>query len=145
MSCDYYIFTYLLLEAEPLPPPSDISWERLGAEQLMFSWSPVVSNCVSISYNILDSHCGVCPNSTVDTNITCNNVSTRHLSMCMLAVQTIVCGNISGKWSTRVYVQENGTGYMDLISLTEYCTIYYMVTVKIKGTAPPVVYTMYTL
>ena len=89
---------------DPLPPPSDISWARISTEEIVFSWSPVVSNCSSIHYNVLDSNCGVCPNSTLDTNITCTNVSMNHLSICMLAVQTVVCGNISGEWS-QVHLQ----------------------------------------
>lgn len=93
---------------DPLPPPSNINWERIGIEELMFSWSPVISNCSSVHYNIRDSNCGICPNSTTGTNVTCLNVSTSHVSMCMLAVQTVMCGNISGEWSSQVNLLQNG-------------------------------------
>ena len=115
----YYDHDVFSSQVDPLPPPSDISWERTGTDELLFSWNPVVSNCSSIHYNIFDSNCGICPNFTTGTNITCTNVSTIHLSMCILAIQTVICGNISGEWSSQIYLQ-NGIALIDLKCILHY-------------------------
>ena len=70
----------------------------------MFAWNKITSaQCFSIQYIITTVNCGVCPNITTNTNITCVQfgVSNR---MCMFAVQTEICGQLVGPRSNYVIV-----------------------------------------
>ena len=61
----------------------------------MFGWSPVAPDHSALHYDIITSNCGSCPNTTTNTITTCTDVPT-HGSVCTLAIQTVVCGNIIG-------------------------------------------------
>ena len=69
-----------------------------SSRELTFSWSPVAPDCPAIHYNILASNCGSCPTTTNHTTVTCTDVPAND-SVCTFAVQTVVCGNITGDTS----------------------------------------------
>ena len=79
----------------PFPPPDAIfiALVNFGLKEITFTWNPVAPDCPAIHYNILASNCGSCPKTTNHTTVTCTDV--HNGSMCMLAVQTVVCGNIT--------------------------------------------------
>ena len=95
-----------------------------GLRQLTFSWSPVGPDCPAIHYNILASNCGSCPTTTNHTNVTCTEVPTDdHVNKCKLAIQTVVCGNITGNFSNPIginthilYPTDTNTVYIVSIS-----------------------------
>ena len=71
---------------------------------LTFSWSAVSTDCAAmIHYNIPASNCGSCPTTTNHTNVTCTNVPSNG-SVCMFAVRTVACGNITGQISDLIRV-----------------------------------------
>ena len=82
------------------PPPSNlhISTTNFVSRQLTFSWSPVDPDCPAIHYNILALNCGSCPTTTNHTNVTCTDIPTDG-SKCAFAIRTVVCENITGKFS----------------------------------------------
>lgn len=108
------IIKFLVHTASP-SPPMDINWELIGTNMVMFTWSPVISNCSKVKYNIVHSECGSCPNTTTYANVTCTNITNNSLLECMLAVQTVVCGNISGDWSSEISLRAKGMTYFILI------------------------------
>ena len=61
----------------------------------MFSWSPAAPDHSALRYDIITSNCGNCPNTTTNTTAICTDVPTDG-SVCTLAIQTVVCGNIIG-------------------------------------------------
>ena len=72
-----------------------ISAANFILKELEFTWSPVALTCPIIHYNILASNCGSCPTVTNYTTITCTDIPTNGRT-CEFAVQTVVCGNITG-------------------------------------------------
>ena len=94
----------------PFPPPEKLSviHADLASRELTFSWSPVAPDCPAVHYNILASNCGTCSTITSYTTITCANVPTDG-STCILAVQTVVCGNVTGNFSDSVRGTLKGT------------------------------------
>lgn len=93
-----------ILSAPP-SPPNDTALIVANSEQLLFTWSPVATDCIAIHYNISSSvaNCGRCPESTIDNRVTC----VPDLIMgqtCNLTVQPVVCGNIAGTSSLPVSV-----------------------------------------
>ena len=94
----------------PLSSPKTISLNDVSSDgQLIFSWSSVVQNCPSIQYNVNTTDCGVCPDNTADTNLTCttSNVSSIE-QMCSFSVQTVVCDNIAGEVSAPLTITLKG-------------------------------------
>ena len=86
----------------PYAPPNDIHVETVDADQVKFVWSEVTSQCPCIRYIISADNCGLCPNSTVDTTVTCTNISSSVNvlnSICLFALQTETCGSILGEKS----------------------------------------------
>ena len=76
----------------------------------MFAWDKVPDTlCSSILYVIstIIINCGVCPNTTADTNITCVYTQS-HMKVdnitCMFAVQTEICGYLRGERSEYINV-----------------------------------------
>ena len=92
---------------DPLPPPKDITWERITSDIINLQWSPVNSICSSVKYNVQTSNCGTCPNTTAYPTVSCKNATESNISECRVSVQTVVCGNI-GKWSKQVALREAG-------------------------------------
>ena len=73
----------------------------LTYRELTFSWNPVASDCLATHYNILASNCGSCPTTTNHTTVTCTDIPTCD-NVCSFAVQTVVCENITGNFSTHI-------------------------------------------
>ena len=89
----------------PFSPPNKlyISSADFSSRELTFKWSPVAPDCPAIHYNISASNCGSCPTTTNHTTVTCTDVPTVG-SVCTFAVQTVVCGNVTGNYSSPVEV-----------------------------------------
>ena len=98
-------FPILTVIAGPFPPPEKlyISSADFSLRELTFEWSPVGSDCPTIHYNILASNCGSCPTITNHTNVTCTGVPSDD-NVCIVSVQPVVCGNITGISSDLIYV-----------------------------------------
>ena len=100
------------INTDCLTPPGNvhISNDDVGSRQLTFGWSRslVDPDCPAIHYNIQSSNCGSCPTTTNHTNVTCTDVLTNgndiQNMLCIFAIQTVVCGNISGNASDRVSI-----------------------------------------
>ena len=89
----------------PYPPPSNIRVEAIESSRIVFAWNETTSGqCSSIQYVISAVDCGVCPNSTMNTNVTCVNFSVHNHTTCMFAVQTEICGHLVGQKSEHVIV-----------------------------------------
>ena len=90
----------------PFPPPSKfyISTADFVSKVFTFSWSPVAPECpAAIHYNILASNCGSCPTTTNHTTVTCTDVPING-SMCLFAIQAVVCENITGNTSDPIHI-----------------------------------------
>jgi predicted metal-binding protein len=81
----------------------------------MFTWDEINDTlCSSILYVITAINCGTCPNTTVNTNITCvytqsnASVDNNYNSTCMFAVQTEICGYLRGEKSKYITVHTDG-------------------------------------
>ena len=88
-----------------LPPPNkvQVSVINFSLQEQTFSWSPVAPDCPAIHYNILASNCGSCPTTTNHINVTCTGIPPKG-SMCIFAIQTVVCGNITGNTGDPIVV-----------------------------------------
>ena len=92
----------IFISIVPYPPPTNVRFEAWVIErnQVMFAWDKVPDTLCS-------SICGVCPNTTADTNITCVYTQS-HMKVdnntCMFAVQTKICGYLRGERSEYVNV-----------------------------------------
>ena len=93
-----------------------------NSSQLIFQWSSVGPLCEAIHYHINASNCGHCPGVTNDTTVTCSGFSLDN-QVCLLAVQTVVCDNITGNESSRVQVILRGM--FQITGRYVYNTIYY--------------------
>ena len=101
----------LINPIEPFPPPADFHLADAGQGYLLFSWSTVANSCVPLLYEI-NSTCGICPNAYV-TNVTSalctiDDAIPRDTNMCSFKIRSIVCGNITGRWSDRIHLTLKG-------------------------------------
>ena len=81
-----------------------ISYQQLDKHYtIAFEWNTHPPNCRP-TYNIAASNCGSCPTTTNHTTVTCTDVPIIDGGMCMFAVQTVVCGGITGELSPHVSV-----------------------------------------
>ena len=78
-----------------------------SADRVVFKWNSVTTSCEAVSYLINASNCGHCPNVTNDTTVTCTGFSLDS-QMCLLSVQTAVCGDNTGNESRYVEVALKG-------------------------------------
>ena len=90
-----------------LPPPRGISSTHVGPEAIVFEWESVGDICSGVYYNTNASNCGNCVPITEFTNTTCIDAP-RDGSQCVFSLETVICGNITGKRSDPVYVNING-------------------------------------
>ena len=67
--------------------------------EFSFKWSQVAPDCPAIKYQILANNCGSCPTTTTALTTKCTNARIDG-STCTFALKTIVCGNISGNYSS---------------------------------------------
>ena len=100
---------------DPYPPPNNVYLMEANSSQLIFQWSSVVPSCKAIHYYINASNCGHCPNVTNDTTVTCTSFSLEN-QICLLAIQTVVCDNITGSESRRVEVILRGMSQITIIA-----------------------------
>ena len=80
---------------------------------LSFIWSQVPLNCPSIQYKIIvTENCGECPNTTTSNKVTCtrNYTQLTNNHQCSFAVQTVVCDDIIGDFSSVVNVTMTASG-----------------------------------
>ena len=98
---------------DPYPLPDSIYLMEANFSQLIFQWRSVAPSCEAVRYYINASSCGHCPNFTNDTTIICTGFSLNQV--CLLAVQTVVCDNITGDESRRVEVILNGMFQITII------------------------------
>ena len=105
-----------------LLPPNSLGISNvaiISLRQLIFSWSPVATDCPAVLYNIQASNCGSCPTTTNHTNVTCTNVPADKKE-CNFAIQTVVCGNITGNFSNPISINTHifypNTAYIASIS-----------------------------
>jgi hypothetical protein len=75
----------------PLPSPTNTKLLEANPTELTFNWIPPSELCPFLTYNIEAENCGMCPNSTAQSNVTCTNFTLS--TMCTLKVYSVVCGN----------------------------------------------------
>lgn len=94
---------------EPFPPPSNIHLADARQGYLLFSWSRVANSCAALQYHI-SSTCGVCPNVTNITSALCtiDDAISHDTNMCSFKIRSVVCGNITGRWSDPIHVTLKG-------------------------------------
>ncbi len=99
------IYSHILLDE--LSQPSDISLVGVSPGELIFEWSSVTHNCLSILYSIMMTSpgCGNCPTIVNSTTTTCliDQMQTDEVRTCTFRVQGILCGNISGPSSEAAF------------------------------------------
>ena len=85
-----------------------------NASQLVFQWESVEPSCEAIHYFINASNCGHCPNVTNNTTVTCTGFFLLDMydQVCLLSVQTVVCGSITGNESRNVQVTLRGMSHL---------------------------------
>ena len=70
-----------------------------GLNQLTFTWTPVISDCHTIEYNINASNCGSCPTTTTYTTVTCTDLPMATdpdgNTWCIFVLSVVSCGNIN--------------------------------------------------
>ena len=91
----YYLIYYFIIA--PLPPPSNVTLSLVNSSHLTFTWNSVSLNCQALHYKINTTNCGQCPSSTDTNSIACNipnSITTEQT--CVLTVEAVVCGNVSG-------------------------------------------------
>ena len=107
----------------PYPPPTNVHFEagmaNKNQNRIMFAWDEIIgTQCSSIQYVIFAINCGVCPNTTTNTNITCAytqpDASLDTNNTCLFAVQTEICGYLRGERSKYITVDISARG--------KYCT-----------------------
>ena len=85
--------------------PLNVSYEVDSSEMsISFDWSHSCAATNSDNYNILASNCGSCPTTTNHTNVTCTDVVPISGRQCTFAVQTVVCGNVTGNASDPISI-----------------------------------------
>ena len=115
-------------DSESFPPPQRIHLIRVNSTEIVFSWDQT-ENCPSISYNILSRNCGICPNSTNATSVSCYNfIISESITICTFMVETVTCSNgatpIVGNPSNSTMVNLTGRLYTMIINYY-YCDIIY--------------------
>ena len=93
----------LFMYVDPYPPPSNVHLVNINSTHVTLHWNPVSSNCNAIQYRIISSNCGLYPNATNSSSVTCTGPFTDD-QLCTFTVQTVVCDNVVGNESRRVEV-----------------------------------------
>ena len=86
--------------------PTEVLVEIIESNQLVFAWNKTTTQCSSLQYIITTMNCGVCPNTTTDTNVTCvlMNTTDHEDLICKFAVQIEICGHLAGERSEKLTV-----------------------------------------
>ena len=95
-----YVIAYVL--TDPPPPPENVHLSEVDRNRLDFTWDPVQTTCPVVEYKVTAVNCGVCPTATHNTSITCvvDDVTTVIDNLCILSIQSVVCGVIGANRST---------------------------------------------
>ena len=111
----------------PYPPPTNVHVEAIEMSRIVFAWNKASSTqCSSIQYVITTVNCGVCPNTTTNTKITCVQFSISNHT-CMFAVQTEICGHLMGPRGNYVIVNLFGEyNVVILCSLSQVLLVFSM-------------------
>ena len=107
---------------ESLSLPIDLQLSHVTTGELNFKWNRIVQ-CSSLRYEIDAIGCGVCPNDTVNSNVTCKDVPINSTgeSLCMFAMKAVVCESDHNKTSNIVNVTLKGSAYSKLC-YNSYCS-----------------------
>ena len=77
------------------PPPDNLYLADVQPGTLVFDWTPTISNCSTIQYNIITtSECGACPIVTNMTTATCSGIQPTTESdavLCHIRVSSHAC------------------------------------------------------
>jgi DUF4097 and DUF4098 domain-containing protein YvlB len=86
------------------PPPDNVHLAQARKNALTFQWEPGVCPA-STGYKVNATNCGVCPNTTLSTSLTCvvsSVFTSKKSTFCSLSVETTVCGINTGNRSSTV-------------------------------------------
>ena len=84
------------------PHPTDAQLIKVSNGELTFNWNSSIKYCNG--YFIESNDCGICPNETYDTHITCKNVS----SVSNLCSFTVGTSTSNGTWTDQVNITLRG-------------------------------------
>lgn len=99
---------HIHLNTDPFPPPNAIQLTTIGPSHLTFHWDSLHLNCPTIKYIITTTeNCGICPNNTTHTSLTCNNLTVSGQT-CSYFIQTEICENLIGRRSEPLIVKLRG-------------------------------------
>ena len=87
--------------------PGDAHFSYISPNQFTIEWSPPANNCPLVTYNIATTDCGVCPNTTSSTFITCTNL-TIDGQICSIVIQTRACGSHSTTDTANLTIELRG-------------------------------------
>ena len=75
------------------PPPNNLFLVDVQPGILVFNWTPAISNCSTLQYNIITtSECGACPTVANTTTATCSNIQlTTNAVLCHIRVSSRAC------------------------------------------------------
>ena len=60
---------------------------------LMFTWNQLGPNLPNVHYRVQATNCGVCPDTTNSTTVTCSNVQVSPSALqCTFNIRSVVCG-----------------------------------------------------
>ena len=108
--------TMIICTEEPL---DDVHVSDINPNQFTVDWSPLASNCLIVTYIIITTNCGVCPNTTSDTFITCTNLTINgQVCSVTVVIQTNINideTNINSEHSGTVNIALQGKLYQLLI------------------------------
>ena len=91
----------------PLPSPSDVHPVGLLQGNLTYQWTSVAPACSSnLEHRINSMSCGTCVLTSI-TTATCYNVP-QPMTTCSFSVQSTVCGDQVGEFSSPVEVTLKG-------------------------------------
>ncbi len=95
------------------PPSDNVRLAQVSKNALIFQWEPAGVCPDSIGYKVNATNCGVCPNTTLNTSLTCvvSGVFTagKESTFCSVSVETTVCGINTGNRSSAVTAILKGT------------------------------------
>ena len=89
------------------PPPDNLYLADAQQGRLVFNWTPVISNCSTLQYNIT-SDCGTCYTFTNATTATCSDLQlTTNAVLCHFRVSSRAC-DLVGNSSSPIAVTLKG-------------------------------------
>lgn len=105
------------IHTESFPPPASVHLVQVNSSRMVFYWNMSTNSyCPSLHYNILSMNCGICPDTTENTEVTCFNfIPSDSTTVCSFMVQVVICNNsdtpLSGDFSSPAVVNLTGMSY----------------------------------